>query len=909
MELTEEEYLAHYGTPRKSGRYPWGSGEDGALSRNMSFYDYVRDMEKQGLSEATIAKGLGIKTTELRARKSIGKNEYKQAQISEAEKLRAKGMGNSAIGRQMGIPESTVRTLLAPGVKDRADVLQTTAAMLRQQVADKTWVDVGAGTEHFLNVSDVKLKTAIAVLKDEGYQIHHVKVRQLGTGKDTSQKVLVPPDMTYSETLKNRDKIQTVAAWSEDGGRSYKIPVKPLPIDPKRVGINYKEDGGDQADGVIYVRPGVPDVSLGGNTYAQVRVAVGNGHYLKGMAMYKDDLPAGVDLVFNTNKTNTGNKLDAMKKFERDIDGNVDERNPFGANIRRQILKDDDTPSSVMNLVNEEGSWTNWSNTLSTQMLSKQNPSLAKKQLEKTYEKKIKEFEELSALTNPTVRKKLLETFGDETDSSAVHLEAAGFDRQGWHAILPVNSLPQNHIYAPKFKDGETVTLIRYPHAGTFEIPELTVNNRHPEAKRLLGQAKDAVGIHHSVAERLSGADFDGDTVLVIPNNNKAIKPTAALEGLKNFDPRTRYAPYSGMKTIDGGTYNAATKSVEYPPGKGPSGKNKGLEMGKVSNLITDMTIRKASTEHLARAVRHSMVVIDAEKHSLDYKRSYVENGIAELNERYQNKKSGGASTLISLATAETRVNQRKPRPAAEGGAIDKATGKRVTVETGERHWRTGELLKEKSTKLKETDDAHTLSSGTPIENLYADHSNRLKSLANLARRESVNTPNLKYNPSAAKVYRAEAQALGAKLRIAQRNAPLERQAQVIGNAIYQAKRQANPHLTEADLKKVRYQALNEARSRVQAKKTLVEITPREWEAIQAGAISHSRLRDILTNADIEQVKKLATPREPKLMTAARSTRARAMLSNGSTMAEVAQALGVSVTTLNRSLKGEDDVA
>ena len=51
--------------------------------------------------------------------------------------------------------------------------------------------------------------------------------------------------------------------------------------------------------------------------------------------------------------------------------------------------------------------------------------------------------------------------------------------------------------------------------------------------------------------------------------------------------------------------------------------------MGKISNLITDMTLLGASEDKLARAVRHSMVVIDDEKHHLDYKQSEKDNNIA----------------------------------------------------------------------------------------------------------------------------------------------------------------------------------------------------------------------------------------------------------------------------------------
>ncbi len=104
----------------------------------------------------------------------------------------------------------------------------------------------------------------------------------------------------------------------------------------KRLAIRYAEDGGSKADGVIYVRPGVDDVSLDGSRYSQVRIAVDGTHYIKGMAMYKYDLPDGVDLMFNTNKSDTtGNKLDALKPMKTDSP-----TNPFGSSIRRQIVRE-----------------------------------------------------------------------------------------------------------------------------------------------------------------------------------------------------------------------------------------------------------------------------------------------------------------------------------------------------------------------------------------------------------------------------------------------------------------------------------------------------------------------------------------------------------------------------------------
>lgn len=877
MIIDEADYLAHYGILRKSGRYPWGSGESQS-TRNRSFLDHVEGLRREGLSETEIARGLGITTTQLRAAKSIAKNEEKQAQIGTAQRLKDKGYSNTAIGAKMGINESSVRALLEPGRKDKADILEATSNKLKEAVNEKSYVDVGTGVEHHLGISSTKLGTAVARLQEEGYKVHYVKVEQLGTGQQTTVKVLSKPDVPYSEVYKNRHNIQQVTGHSVDGGRSYLGLQPPLSVSSKRIKVRYAEEGGTDADGVIYVRPGKPDLSLGSSRYAQVRIAVDGTHYLKGMAMYKNDLPEGVDLVFNTNKKNTGSKLDAMKAMKDDPD------NPFGA-VVRQITDKHGKVSSAMNIVNEEGNWNDWAMSLSSQLLSKQSPALAKTQLNMTYDRKKRELDEINSLTNPAVRKKLLESYADDADSSAVHLKAAALPRQGSHVILPINSMKENEIYAPNYRDGEKVALIRYPHGGIFEIPELTVNNRHPEAKALLGNAKDAVGIHSKVAERLSGADFDGDTVLVIPNNHKTIKTAPALAGLKGFDPQASYPAYPGMKKM--------------------SPKTKQLEMGVVSNLITDMTIRGANASELARAVRHSMVVIDAEKHNLNYKQSAIDNGIAQLKAKYQGGAKSGASTLISRASAEIRVDDRKPRSAAQGGPIDRATGKKVFENTGATFVNSkGKTVPKtiKSKRLAETDDANTLSSGTPIEKVYADHSNKLKALANEARKTAVNIKSTPYSPSAKTAYSKEVASLDAKLNLALRNAPLERQAQVLANAVVSQKRQANPGMEASDLKKIKGQALAEARSRTGAHKQRIDITPSEWAAIQAGAISNNKLKQILDNSDLDQIKQLATPKATTLMTSSKKLRAEAMLASGYTRAEVADALGVSITTLRNTI-------
>lgn len=910
--IVDEDYLIHYGTPRKSGRYPWGSGDNvphqQTNTRNQDFLGYVADLERQGLSEKEVARGMGVSIAEIRARKSIQVNADRQDQINTVVRLREKGVGTSEISRQLGIPEPTVRLRLKQAEARKENIVETTAAKLKERVDEVGYLDVGSGTENYVGVSSTRLNTALFHLKAQGYEVHDASLPQVATGQRTEYRILAKPGTTRTDVFNNRDSIQQMVDFSDDGGETFKGKLQPpLSVSLDRVGIRYREDGGNLSDGVIYVREGVDDIALGGSRYAQVRVQVGDSHYLKGMAVYKADMPEGVDLLFNTNKSDTGNKLDAMKKLEK---VQHQPNNPFGSNIRRQIIDQDGKLTSAMNIVNEDESWEKWTDSVASQMLSKQKPVLIKTQLDMTFERRRKEFEEISALTNPTVKKKMLETFSDETDSAAVHLEAAGFKRQAWKVILPVEDINPTHVYAPTFRDGERVVLIRYPHGGTFEIPELIVNNSHKNAKKSIGPtAEFAIGIHPKVAERLSGADFDGDTVLVIPDSQRKISIKPTLEGLRDFDPKLSYPPYHGMKTVDGGTWDADEKKVVFPSGKSPTPRTKHIEMGKVSNLVTDMTLQGAAPNDLAAAVRHSMVVIDSDKHSLDYKQSERDNRISSLKEKYQGRKNAGASTLISKAGAETRIPERKARPAELGGPINKETGRREFVPTNrQQRNKKGDFEDaiDVVERLSIEDDARSLLSGggvgTVAERLYAEHSNKLKALANQARLELVNTPNLKYSPSAKATFANEVKSLDAKLRTVERNRPLERQAQVIANANIHARRAANPGMDPETVKKIKNQALTEARIRTGAKRLEVEIESNEWLAIQAGAISHHQLDQILDKANLDIVRKLATPKTQRLMTTTRIARAKQLLASGATQAQVADQLGVSLSTLKASI-------
>lgn len=902
MLIKEEDYLEHVGTKRHSGRYPWGSGQD-PEERSKSLLGAIAELRSQKMSEAQIAKSLGFETTtQLRAEKTIAINAKKAADISMATRLKYdKGMSNTAIAKRMfgsETKESTVRALLDPAAKDKADILTATSDMLRNRVGDKNFVDIGKGVENHLGIAPTKLNTAVAMLEAEGYTVHRVPVPQVGTTHDTTTKVLAPPGTEWKDVMQNREKIVGFKDFSTDGGRNWDEIKPPIAINSKRVQVVYGPEGGAKSDGVIYVRPGVHDLDMGGTHFAQARILIDGTHYLKGMVVQKDDLPSGVDVQFHTNKEDKGNKLAAMKPVQRDSEGNVDSENPFGSAINRQIIVGGKVKSAI-NIVNEEANWDNWSKNLASQFLSKQKPELVKSQLNLTYANKKAQLDEILSLTNPTVKARLLQSYADDMDASAVHLKAAAMPRQKTHVILPINSLKENEVYAPGYRDGERVVLVRYPHGGTFEIPELTVNNRNAMGNKLIGKmATTAIGINHKVAGRLSGADFDGDTVVVIPNNKRRITTSPPLPGLKGFDPQSAYPKYPGMKVMS----------------------NTQTEMGKISNLITDMTIGGATHTELAAAVRHSMVVIDAEKHSLNYKQSAIDNGISALVKKYQNGPQGGASTIISKSTGSRKILDRKLRPQSEGGPIDKKTGKLVYVETGKMvgkrvvNKETGEVTWVKEPKKIDVergalvDDAHMLidGDGTAVERMYADYSNHVRELANTARRDLVNnTHPLPYSPSAKEVYTKEVSSLNAKLHKALQNAPLERQAQVVANSIIKMKKEANPDLyNDKDaLKKVKSQALKTARNRTGADKDQVEITPREWEAIQAGAVTHTKLKAILDNADVEKVKQLATPKSSTTLTTTKISMARALAAAGYSQAEIADHLGISVSTLRRALK------
>lgn len=943
--------LMHYGTPRHSGRYPWGSGEN-PYQRNASFIGKVDTLKKAKdenghrlYSEKQIAAAMNMNTSELRKRLSLARAENRAYLVGEAKRLKAKGMSTSAIARRMEMNESSVRGLLDEGINQRMSITAKNAQVLKDRLneRDGSYIQVGSGVEYYLNnASAHSLGNTLKMLENEGYTIHDIPVEQLGTGKTTTVKVLAKPGVEWKEIMNNKNNIiLPTDIYAEDNGRELRKAQEYVNVDMKRVQINYPSTGGDKKDGVIELRRGVDDLNLGNNHYAQVRILVNGDHYLKGMAMYADDLPPGVDIRFNTSKPDgtpilktAGVKDSVLKPIKEDLE------NPFGANIkpdeklsrvsRTYIGEDGKVHQSALNIVKEEGDVHVWNKNLASQFLSKQSPELAKQQLKLDYNVAKSEFDEIANYNNPTVKIKLLNDFANQCESDAIHMSAAALPRQNNKFILPLPDYKENEIYAPGYTDGEQVALIRYPHGNISEIPILTVNNRSRKAKSIIGDAIDAVGINPKAAARLSGADFDGDTVLVIPTENVKIKNKPQFESLKGFDSKEAYPPYDGMHRM--------------------TPHEKGLEMGKISNLITDMTIQGASDDELARAVKHSMVVIDAEKHNLDYKRSEVENGIPELRKKYQ--PGGGASTFLSRSTGPERVGDRKEKAYYKMTPEEKKrweNGEIIYEYTG-KTYRTSQPMRNKMTKAEKaiwdngTDEEkqalknqlyaegrmrikdnertievlrggehnpYELVSGgsrentTRIERVYADYAMSMKELAREARKLARHTKEDDRDKEAAKIYSKEVESLNAKLSIAKRNAPLERQAQILANYNMDLIERDHPEIVADNdhYKREKGRQLDYARKLVGAKKLVIgseknPLTDKEWEAIQNHAISKTTLRGILANCDIGRVKSLAMPRTKTGLSSAKIAQAKSMLARGYSRKDICEMLDISESKL-----------
>jgi DNA-binding CsgD family transcriptional regulator len=986
------DYLMHYGVGwddnppgRGSGRYPHGSGENPNQHETGLRHD-VKILKNAGWSETEIAEKYGWKTQELRDRIHIEKVEARNLKHEQAVKLFNEGKSYSEIARIMNTNDNSVRLLLDPYKHENNNRSLNTAKMLKKEIDEHGMTDIGNGMAARLGITETMLNNSIRFLDIEGYHVYEIPISQNGTNKKTTMKVLAPKDMTWSDCVKNKDKVNIVNdPYTEDGGRTWENIEPPIPISAKRIYVKYAEDGGKDRDGLIEIRRGVPDLNIGNHNYAQVRIGVSKKdditsyedgtNYMKGVAIYSDEVPKGYDVVYNSNKPKGSDFNDVFKKYKKDKDGNITWDNPFGANIKANkfddagnvvrevgqkhyIDKDGNKKLSSINIVNEAGDWADWTARLSSQFLSKQRNELAKEQLELSYSSKRRELNDILALENPEIKMKLLDSFADDCDAASIHLKAAPLPRQQSHVIIPINSLKDYECYAPNYKDGTVVSLVRHPHGGIFEIPTLIVNNQNAEGRKFIGlDAPDAIGINGAVANQLSGADFDGDTVIVLPNKNKnVIKSQPGLDGLKDFDTKIFKKPKDAIPT--------GPKKME--DGSVGDGFNKQREMGRITNLITDMTLHAASTEEITRADKYSMVVIDAEKHNLDWRKAEKEFDIAGLRKLYQSE--GGAGTLISRSKNQaTTLEKASFTPSM----IDKDTGtinwrytnrfiKEFVPETktyrapddkffseltqelenkgihvkGTSKYRiytdrddeetaqiisdfatkfkkengyTYKMATQRSTKMAETNNAYSLSSGTKMEAIYAEYANSMKSMANEARKIRVNLDATKYDPDAASKYKNEVASINTKINKAMQHKPLERKVQAMADVKLYELKMDHPEYDKQTLKKHRAKMVTEIRQRMGTQKERPVLTTDEWNAVQAGAMHSTKINQLFSLMDVDTVREYATPKnyQSKLTKGEIAYAKSLMNSKIYTQAQIAEFLNVSVSTLRNAIKEE----
>ncbi len=719
-------YLMHEGVGhdenppgRGSGRYPFGSGErphQRAWDLKARYAKLSKEIDPdtgKKYTEKKIAELMGYTKQEwdkqkhewveagnaakLKAEKEIATAQVNSDQYEEVmwyynhiDPKTGKPYKRAEIARILGINESSVRSIENTKTSMEDNQLFRAVEDLKKISEEKGFIDVGKGVELSLGVSPDRMQSVLEVLKNEGYSVEKIYIPQASNpNRETTMMVLCPPGME-GQAFKHRFEVKSVEDISGiDNVATQQGWQEPVKVDLNRVKILYDENGGSTKDGMIEIRPGVEDLSLGNAKYGQVRIAVDCGkdgiRYIKGMAVYNPDLPEGKDILVNSNKSISDGVTKALKDYKAGT------ANPFGSTVVQTYIKDKDgnpvidektgkpklsaiqfvgSPTQDNHDMHVEGSWGDWSRNLPAQFLAKQSLPLVKQQLKLKSLDYESQYKDILSMDNVTVKKKLLIDFADACDGAAVDLKAAPLPGQGVHVLLQSNTLKDNEIYAPNYPSGTMVALVRFPHTGPFEIPVATVNNNDKESIKQIGKnAKDAICVSNAAAQKLSGADFDGDTCIVIPMTRKnveggfdkivQIKAMDALPGLKNFNPTAEY----GEKRYSGTKYHKMTT------------KEKGIEMGIVSNMITDMSAKGCENyDHIERAVKYSMVVIDAEKHKLNYKQAYKDYNIAELKDIYQHNADGshGASSLLSRSKNTVEVPIRSERY-----LIDPATGEK----------------------------------------------------------------------------------------------------------------------------------------------------------------------------------------------------------------------------------------
>ena len=260
-----DDVLKHYGMPRRSGRYPWGSGEN-PYQRTGLFKGWVKDQKAAGISAkdiADVAKDAGcsneiilrslksakyspaeimtamdLNSSRYRAIDSIGSEEEKAERDALIRQyITVDQMSDTAIGKAMGLNESTIRSIRSKLDDDEKKGNMQTAEALKEALdrSEAGMLDIGKGSEYYIGVSRTRLKNAVAILQEQGYNVQYDKVNQPFSGEQTSLMILTKNDKDWKDVHNNLDKITPLGDfYCEDGSNGILKVKAPTSIDSKR---------------------------------------------------------------------------------------------------------------------------------------------------------------------------------------------------------------------------------------------------------------------------------------------------------------------------------------------------------------------------------------------------------------------------------------------------------------------------------------------------------------------------------------------------------------------------------------------------------------------------------------------------------------------------------------------------
>ena len=175
--------IAHIGVKRRSGRYPWGSGER-PYQRSEDFLARVEQLKAEGMTEKDLMEYFKITSTDLRRQIRVAKHERRDLEVARAKSLREDGLSLAEIAQKMGYAnDSSIRSLLNESTAINKNRAYVTADILEKELQTKNMLDVGAGVEQELGVTKGVLDEALFIMNTRGYDIYPVGMSQVTNNK------------------------------------------------------------------------------------------------------------------------------------------------------------------------------------------------------------------------------------------------------------------------------------------------------------------------------------------------------------------------------------------------------------------------------------------------------------------------------------------------------------------------------------------------------------------------------------------------------------------------------------------------------------------------------------------------------------------------------------------------------